>query len=96
MEDGKFAAFLDPTGAPIDLPRCPEHGKRPFMQELKPTAPKPNARCDSRCWSAVGPSCACPCDGRYHGQGFPPSADELAALKTPDPLAPIIDLDEHR
>ena len=29
-----------------------------------------HAPCDSRCTGAVGPTCDCPCGGRYHGTGW--------------------------
>jgi hypothetical protein len=67
IADHKFRGVYNPDGSRVNVPRCPEHGKRPWLRVLN-VLPPDGSRCNSSCQHAFKDECACACQGENHGK----------------------------
>lgn len=85
-ENHRLIGFFDAQGERISLPPCPEHGKRPWLEELQVSATVEGERCNASCWNARSNHCECPCLGTNHGSGHAPAPVHGACAECGDPI----------
>ena len=71
IENHRLVGLFDEKGDRIQIPNCPEHGRRPYMKELE-VGPADGTKCNASCWNAMSNYCSCPCQGTNHGSGHAP------------------------